>query len=96
MNKKITAYYTMLIVVLTLQVVTTVVQASQVVSHGKKVAQVESQIQELSREKNKLVSQIAKESSLLSVASAADLNEYVEISSPLIITTSSTVAYSGI
>lgn len=96
MNKKITAYYTMLLIVLALQIVTTVVQASQVVSHGKKIAQVEAQIQELSQEKNRLVSQIAKESSLLSVASTTDLGEFVEISSPLIITTNSTVAYSGI
>lgn len=95
MNKKIVMYYTILLVILGLQVVTTVVQASQVVSHGKKVAQVETQIQDLTQEKNRLVSAIAKESSLLSVSTSQNLHSFVEIASPLILTNNTTVAYSG-
>jgi len=82
-------------IVLAFQVVSTVVQGSLIVSHGKKVAQVESQIQELTQEKNQLISAIAKESSLVSVTAATNLNEYVAISSPLVVTTNTTVAYSG-
>lgn len=96
MNKKVTAYYGIILAVLALQVVATVVQGSLVVSHGKKVAQIESQVQELRQEKNHLASAIARESSLVSVKNSTQLDDYVAISSPLVITTNNTVAYTGL
>lgn len=96
MNKKVTAYYGILLAVLAMQVVATVVQGSLVVSHGKKVAQIEAQMQELRQEKNQLASAIARESSLVSVKDSAELENYVAISSPLVVTTNSTVAYTGL
>ena len=96
MNKKVTAYYAILAAFIALQAVVTIVQGSLVVNHGKKVAQVEAQIQELRQEKNQLASNIARESSLVSVTSTYSLDEYTPIASPLVISASSAVAYSAL
>lgn len=96
MNKKVTAYYAVLAAVVALQAVMTIVQGSLVVNHGKKVAQVESQIQELRQEKNQLASTIARETALVSVTSSYSLDGYQPIAHPLVISASSTVAYSAL
>jgi cell division protein FtsL len=95
MNKRISLYYTALLLILGVQIIATVVQGSVVVGHGKKVAQIESQISELTQEKKELSAEIAQSSSLISLTKTANVEDYVSISSPLVITGSTTVAYGG-
>ena len=96
MNKRITTYYIALTTLLALQIVATVVQGSLVVHHGKKIAQVEAQSQELRQQKQLLLSEIAEESSLSKLSASEEISTYVRISTPLFIDSTKTVAYSGI
>ena len=96
MNKKISVYYIALLALVAFQVITTVVQGSLVVHHGKKMSQIHAQTQELRQQKLQLKTAIAEESSLAQVSLSVSDAGFSPIEKPILLSAEKTVAYSGL
>lgn len=91
-NNKIKIYYTILLLILGIKVVATIFSSGLSVHHGKKIAQLQVQKNNLLEQQMRLNSDFSNRSSLASIASEHDISKYISISKPLIINSSTTVA----
>jgi hypothetical protein len=94
MTKKVLFFYLSLVTLVLLQIAATIYQTSELAHHGKNVALLHQQKQELLQEKMKLETAIFQESSLSNIMQSEAPLAYIEISQPLVITSSNTVALS--
>lgn len=92
MNNKTKIYYTILLLVLGVKVVATIFSNGLSVHHGKKIAQLQVQKENLQQQQIKLSEEFSYKSSLTYVSGKYDLSEYTPISKPIILITSSAVA----
>lgn len=91
-SNKIKFYYTVLLLVLGLKVITTIFTGGLSVHHGKKITQLQVQKNNLLEQQMRLNSEYSNKSSIASIISEHDVSNYVSISKPLIVHSSSTVA----
>ena len=91
-NNTIKIYYIILVLVITIKVVTTIFTNGLAVHHGKKVAQLEIQRNNLQIQQLKLNRELSSKSSLATVTNTFDTSEFTAISNPIIIKNSTTVA----
>jgi hypothetical protein len=92
-SKPVTIYYTTILVVLFIQVLSTIYQGSVSIYHRHTVGQLTKQKLELLSEKQKLNQQLSETTSLTKLYLTADLSAYETITNPLVITqTRTTVA----
>lgn len=92
MNKKTKIYYTLLLLVLGVKVVTTIFSNGLSVHHGKKIAQLQVQKDNLQQQQIRLSGELSNKSSISYVSSVYDLSEFITITKPIILITSSAVA----
>jgi len=93
MNKnKTKIYYTILLLVLGIKVVSTVFSNGLSVHHGKKIAQLQVQKNNLLEQQMRLNSELSGKASLLEITQEFDTSEYIAISNPIILTSSIAVA----
>ena len=92
MNNKTKAYYAVLFLVLGIKVVTTIFSNGLSVHHGKKIAQLQIQKNNLLQQQMLLSGELSNKSSLAQVTQNYDLSEYVTISNPVVLNTTTTVA----
>ena len=91
-SKTVTIYYTALVLLLTIKVVTTIFTNGLAVHHGKKIAQLQLQKDNLQAQQIKLNSELSQRSSLTQITTHFDLSGYITINNPIIITNSLAVA----
>jgi hypothetical protein len=91
-NKNIKIYYTILLLVLGVKVAATIFSGGLSVHHGKKIAQLQVQKNNLLEQQMRLNSDFSNKSSLSSIATEYDLANYISISKPLVLNSSTTVA----
>jgi len=91
-TKAIKLYYTILLLVLGAKVVTTIFSNGMAVHHGKKIAQLQLQKNNLLQQEMRLSSELSNKTSLAQISSEYDLSEYVAISHPLALSASTAVA----
>lgn len=92
-NNKITAsYYGILAVFIAFQAISTVFQGSQIVSHGKTVAQLEQEKRQLAAESYQLKQTLATQNSLLHISSSPVYNQFQPMAGLLKVTSHQTVA----
>jgi len=91
-NTKVKIYYTILLLVLGIKVVTTIFTNGLTVHHGKKVAQLQVQKNNLLQQELRLSSELSHRSSLAQISENYDISEYKVITNPIIISNSNTVA----
>ena len=91
-NKNIKIYYALLLLVLGLKVVATIFNSGLSVHHGKKIAQLQVQKNNLLEQQMRLNSDFSNKSSLASIITQHDISSYVAISKPLVLNSSTTVA----
>ena len=92
MNKTLKLYYILLILVIGAKVVGTVVSNGLLVHHGKKIAQLQVQKNNLNQQQLVLQSELAHTTSLATIAANSDISEYVQITQPIVIRPATTVA----
>ena len=92
MNKKTKAYYTILFLVLGIKVVATIFRNGLSVHHGKKIAQLQIQKTNLLQQQMVLSGELSNKSSLAQVTENYDLSNYITISNPVVLNTTTTVA----
>lgn len=92
MNNKTKAYYTILFLVLGIKVVTTIFSNGLSVHHGKKIAQLQIQKSNLLQQQMVLSAELSNKSSLAQVTQNYDLSNFVTISNPVVLNTTTTVA----
>lgn len=92
-NKKmVTGYYLLLVGFVAFQAIGTVFQGSQIVSHGKTVAQLEREKLELASQSYQLKQTLATQNSLLHISSSPVYNQFQPMAGLLKITPHQTVA----
>lgn len=91
-NKKIKIYYTLLLLVVGIKVVTTIFNGGLSVHHGKKIAQLQIQKNNLLEQQMRLENEYSNKSSLASIITQHDISNYITISQPLVLHNSSAVA----
>lgn len=87
-----TIYYSILTVIIAAFALQTIVQTSQTLLYADQVAQLEKSKRQLVREHSQLKQQVAQRSSLNQVALRSPDQSYQAISSPLVVSHTSTVA----
>lgn len=92
MKKSIKLYYILLLIVITAKVATTIFSNGFAVHHGKKLAILSIQKENLVQQQMQLSSQLSYQSSLATITATTDLSEYEPIKNPVIISKSLTVA----
>ena len=92
MNNKTKAYYTILFLVLGIKVVTTIFSNGLSVHHGKKIAQLQIQKNNLLQQQMILSAELSNKSSLAQVTETYDLSNYITISNPVVLNSTTTVA----
>ncbi len=90
MNKKITMIYTICSVLVLAQVVSTVYNSSLAVFHGQHVAQLQAEKKQLQQEKALLKKQVAQQSALSQIATAALSQDYTNINTKFVVNTTTT------
>lgn len=91
-NNKTKIYYTILLLVLGVKVVTTIFSNGLSVHHGKKIAQLQVQKNNLLEQQMRLNSELSSKSSLAHITKDYDVSSFVSIANPLVLTTSTSVA----
>lgn len=91
-NNKIKFYYAILLLVLGIKVVATIFSSGLSVHHGKKIAQLQLQKNNLLEQQLRLNSDFSNKSSLATIVTQHDVSRYISISKSLIINSSTTVA----
>lgn len=91
-TKTIKLYYTILLLVLGVKVVATIFSNGLSVHHGKKIAQLQLQKNNLLQQQMRLSSELSQKSSLTQLDTQYDLSGYVPITKPLVLTAATTVA----
>jgi hypothetical protein len=92
MNNKIKIFYITLLFILSIKVVTTLFSNGLSVHHGKKIAQLQVQKSNLLQQQMVLNGELSTKSSLASITDNYDVSEFIAISNPLILNTTTTVA----
>lgn len=88
----VTTYYAIILVFLAFQAVLTVYEGSQVVSHGKTVAQLERDHHQLVNHSYQLKQQLAANNSLLHISSSPVYNQFQPMANVLKVEQYQTVA----
>lgn len=91
-TRTIKLYYTILLLVLGIKVVATIFSNGLSVHHGKKIAQLQLQKNNLLQQQLRLSGELSERSSLAQLSTQYDLSGYVPITKPLVLTTATTVA----
>ena len=91
-NNKIKLYYLTILFILGIKVVATIFSNGMSVHHGKKIAQLQTQKDNLLQQQLRLSAELSNKSSLAQITQQYDLSEYVAISNPLVISAATTVA----
>ncbi len=91
-NNKIKFYYTILLLVLGIKVVATIFSSGLSVHHGKKIAHLQVQKNNLLEQQMRLSNELSDKSSLASIITEYDVSNYIAISKPLVLNSSTTVA----
>jgi len=91
-NKTVSIYYTTLVLLLAIKVVTTIFTNGLAVHHGKKIAQLQLQKNNLQEQQIKLHSELSQRSSLAQITTQFDVSEFTTITNPIIIANSQAVA----
>ena len=91
-NKKVKLYYIVLFLVLGVKVIATIFSNGLGVHHGKKIAHLQVQKDNLLQQQLKLTAELSSRSSLAQITQEYDLSGFTTISKPLVINSSSTVA----
>lgn len=92
MNNKTKAYYTVLLLVLGIKVISTVFSNGLSVHHGKKIAQLQIQKNNVLQQQMLLSGELSSKSSLAQITENYDISEFVTISNPIVLNNSTTVA----
>lgn len=85
-------YYLVLILALVTKVGATIFSNGLAVHHGKKIAQLQIQKNNLTSQQVKLTSQLSEKTSIASISQTYDLSSYTQISNPVLLTNNTTVA----
>lgn len=91
-NNKTKIYYTILLLVLGVKVVATIFSNGLSVHHGKKIAQLQVQKDNLLQQQLKLNSELSSKSSLAQITENYDTSNFIAISNPIVISNNSSVA----
>lgn len=91
-TKTIKLYYTILLLVLGVKIVATIFSNGLSVHHGKKLAQLQVQKNNLLQQQLKLSSEFSHKASLAQISGEYDLSEYIPITKPLVLGSATTVA----
>lgn len=85
-------YYTILLLVLGVKIIATIFNNGLGVHHGKKIAQLQIQKDNLLQQQLRLSAELSTKASLAQIREEYDVSHFVVISQPLVINSSSTVA----
>lgn len=91
-TKLINLYYIFLATLVVTKIVATVYSGSTVVDHGKKIAQLESQKQELAHKQAVARREIAQNKSLYNLTAVLEQNNFESIKNPLVVTVDGSLA----
>lgn len=92
MNNKVKLYYLLLASVIGVKIVATIFSSGMSVHHGKKIAQLQVQKNNLLQQHMLLNSELSNKGSLANIVTEYDVSGYVAISKPIVINTLNTVA----
>lgn len=92
MNNKVKLYYLLLASIIGIKIVATIFSNGMSVHHGKKIAQLQVQKNNLIQQHMLLNSELSNKSSLGNIIEEYDILGYVAISKPIVINASNTVA----
>lgn len=92
MSKKIVIYYLVIAAVVAGKAALTIFERSQAVNHGFTIVAEHSEQRELQTAKRQLTAELAERRSLTTLAQAPELSGYTKISSPVVVTTTQTLA----
>ena len=91
-TKTIKFYYTILLLVLGLKVVATIFSTGLAVHHGKKIAQLQVQKDNLLQQQLKLSGELSEKTSLSYITADYDTSGFIAISKPIVLGATTTVA----